>query len=188
LDGKPVEVGVVCGERDDAPPPAPLCPPLDGCGGARSVETRSRPARRDIRSARSASRLVVDGLCWCPRSRPGPWGKWPRWPSLMAVVERALNEVVVLVGVPGISEGVSGLDPGGGRLMKVGCDACAMANVSSRIRGQRCLLMCIMRKTQTQYRLRRVCLTEILLFGSWCQLVRCFLSPRDGWGEQDPER
>jgi hypothetical protein len=48
---------------------------------------------------------------------------------LMAVVESAEREVVVLVGVPGISDGVSGLDPGGGRLMKIGCEedgACAM--------------------------------------------------------------
>lgn len=72
----------------------------------------------------------------------------------MAVVERADSEVVALVGVPleevsrsagcrprrahstareregeqthGISDGVSGLEPGGGRLMKVGCDACVM--------------------------------------------------------------
>lgn len=91
-----VEVGVVCGERDDAPPPAPL---LGACGGARSVETRSRPARREMRSARSASRLVSEELCWCPRSS-GPWGKCPRWPSFMAVVDRALSDVVVLFGVP----------------------------------------------------------------------------------------
>lgn len=71
----------------------------------------------------------------------------------MAVVERAEREVVVLVGVPlvktrdewvskadrpsglqqqsvggretyGISDGVSGFEGAGGRLMKVGCDVC----------------------------------------------------------------
>lgn len=94
-----------------------------------------------MRSARSASRLVREELCWWPRSK-GPWGKWPRWPSLMAVVERAEREVVVLVGVPllqgqrtartgerehtyGISEGVSGFE--GGRLVRVRCGVvCAM--------------------------------------------------------------
>lgn len=150
--GKPVEVGVVCGEREEAPPG----PALPGAlGGARRVETRSRPARREMRSARSASRLVAEGLCWWPR--PGfAGGRWPRWPSLMAVVDRADSEVVVLVGVPleeactgqwvgaeaglrrdgegthGISDGVSGLEPGGGRLMKVGCVACAIATVVAR--------------------------------------------------------
>lgn len=52
-----------------------------------------------MRSARSASRLVVEGLCWWPRLKD-PGGKWPRWPSLIAVVESAEREVVVLVGVP----------------------------------------------------------------------------------------
>lgn len=41
---------------------------------------------------------------------------------MMAVVERAEREVVVEVGVPGISEGVSGCEGGWGMLMKVGCD------------------------------------------------------------------
>lgn len=45
------------------------------------------------------------------------------WPSLMAVVERAEREVVVEVGVPGIS-GVSGLEGPGGRLMRVGWEVC----------------------------------------------------------------
>ncbi len=52
-----------------------------------------------MRSARSASRLLVERLCWCPREN-GPWWVWPRWPSLMAMVERAEMDVVVLVGVP----------------------------------------------------------------------------------------
>lgn len=45
----------------------------------------------------------------------------------MAVVEMAERDVVVLVGVPGISEGVSGLGSGGGRFVRVGCEACAIA-------------------------------------------------------------
>jgi len=51
----------------------------------------------------------------------------------MAVVDRALSEVVVLVGVPGISDGVSGLEPGGGRLASVGCDACVMVILFLRV-------------------------------------------------------
>ena len=91
--GKPVEVGVVCGESAllwlAKPPPA---------RGPRKVDTVERPASRLMRSARSASRLLVERLCWWPR-----WpkcGPWPRWPSLMAVVDSADSEVVVLVGVP----------------------------------------------------------------------------------------
>lgn len=61
-------------------------------------DTDERPASREMRSARSASRLLVLGLEWCPRPCGGRL--WPRWPSLMAVVERAEREVVVLVGVP----------------------------------------------------------------------------------------
>ncbi len=61
-------------------------------------ETEDRPAKREMRSARSASRELVLGFEWWPR----PWGggAWPRWPSLIAVVDRAEREVVVLVGVP----------------------------------------------------------------------------------------
>lgn len=65
----------------------------------------------------------------------------PRWPSLMAVVERTDREVVVLFGVPldrsrqslasnvhilcsggthGISDGVSGADGGSGMSIRVG--------------------------------------------------------------------
>jgi len=44
----------------------------------------------------------------------------PRWPSFMAVVERAEREVVVELGVPGASEGVSLADGGGGRFISVG--------------------------------------------------------------------
>jgi hypothetical protein len=74
----------------------------------------------------------MEELCWWPRSA-WPGAKWPRWPSFMAVVESADKDVVVLVGVPGIS-GVSGLDPGGGRLMNIGWaelddGACAMMKV-----------------------------------------------------------
>jgi hypothetical protein len=70
------------------------------------VETRSRPARREMRSARSASRLLVEGLCEWPRPlKPGSGWAWPRWPSLMAVVERAESDVVVLVGVPLVTTG-----------------------------------------------------------------------------------
>lgn len=63
------------------------------------METRSSPARREIRSARSASRVLLDGVWWW--WPPVPWG-WevPRWPSLIAVVERAESEVVVEFGVP----------------------------------------------------------------------------------------
>jgi hypothetical protein len=51
-----------------------------------------------MRSARSASSDVVDGLwAWL---RPRAWRWWPRWPSLVAVVERVDSEVVVDVGVP----------------------------------------------------------------------------------------
>ena len=60
---------------------------------ARAVATLSRPARREIRSARSASRVVVDvddaeedwWVCR-PCGKGAPW-----WPSFMAVVERALS-------------------------------------------------------------------------------------------------
>ena len=68
----------------------------------RMVATRSRPASREMRSARSASRVLVeelelvDEVCvW--------WvcgGAWPLWPSLMAVVDRADREVVPELGVP----------------------------------------------------------------------------------------
>ena len=68
----------------------------------RTVATRSRPARREMRSARSASRVLVEEVedveevwWWC-----GWGGACPRWPSLMAVVERADREVVVELGVP----------------------------------------------------------------------------------------
>lgn len=96
-----MDVGVVWGDMDEARPV------LVGVCGGRSVDTRSRPARREMRSARSASRLVADGLCWWPRLNRPPC-KWPRWPSLMAVVDRADSDVVVLVGVPlGFTELVS---------------------------------------------------------------------------------
>lgn len=92
-------------------------PPALGFGG-RTVETRSRPARREIRSARSASRVLLDGVWWWPWPE---WGKEdPRWPSLMAVVDRAESEVVVELGVPGASVGVSGLEGGSGISIKVG--------------------------------------------------------------------
>jgi hypothetical protein len=78
-----------------------------------------KPAKRAMRSARSASREDVEGLCWWPGIWEAPVG-CPRWPSLIATVERAEREVVVLVGVPGISDGVSGCEGGCGRLMKVG--------------------------------------------------------------------
>lgn len=49
------------------------------------------------------------------------WGRVePRWPSLIAVVERAEREVVVELGVPGVSDGVSLAEGGGGRFMRVG--------------------------------------------------------------------
>lgn len=60
------------------------------------METRSRPARKEIRSARSRSASLEEGVLRWPE-----WGKAePRWPSLMAVVERAEREVVVEPGVP----------------------------------------------------------------------------------------
>lgn len=73
--GKPppvVDVGVVCGETDDGP--GTFIPHVIPAGPGRRVEIRSRPARRDIRSARSASRLIEEGLCWCPRPE-GPDAK-----------------------------------------------------------------------------------------------------------------
>jgi hypothetical protein len=62
------------------------------------VDTRSNPARREILSARSASRVLLEELWrW-------PWPVWgkpvPRWPSLIAVVERVEREVVPELGVP----------------------------------------------------------------------------------------
>lgn len=92
--GKMADVGVVWGLlllRTGAAEPA--------LGGERSWLTLDRPARREILSARSASRLPWEACCWWP-------GWWvvavacPRWPSLIAVVERAEREVVVEVGVP----------------------------------------------------------------------------------------
>lgn len=62
-----MEVGVVWGDGEEAAW-------FWVWGGARRVETRSRPARREMRSARSASRLVVEG--WWAWPRPvGPWGR-----------------------------------------------------------------------------------------------------------------
>ena len=62
------------------------------------METRSSPARREMRSARSASKVLDDGVWWWPWPVCGK--EVPRWPSLMAVVERAEREVVVELGVP----------------------------------------------------------------------------------------
>src|SRR3954470_19262934 len=89
---KPEEVGVVCAELEAL---------LLG------REREESPVRRDMRSARSASGLLVEGLEWWPR-----WGgrAAPRWPSLMAVVERAEREVVVLVGVPLGKDAISTVD------------------------------------------------------------------------------
>lgn len=67
--------------------------------GLRAVVTRSRPASRDMRSARSASRVwpseevgVVLAPWWC--------GRCPRWPSLIATVLSSDMEVVAELGVP----------------------------------------------------------------------------------------
>ena len=50
-----------------------------------------------MRSARSASRVLDEGVWWWPPV----WGKEaPRWPSLMAIVDRAEREVVAEFGVP----------------------------------------------------------------------------------------
>jgi hypothetical protein len=91
--GKPLDVGASCGEAFCC---WPCCwPPAV----VRSVETVESPAKRLMRSARSASRLLVEGWWLWPRwVVPGRF--CPRWPSLMAMVERAESEVVVLVGVP----------------------------------------------------------------------------------------
>jgi hypothetical protein len=62
----------------------------------RTVVTRSRPARREMRSARSASRVFVETRCWWPADGI----TLPRWPSLIAVVERAERDVVAEFGVP----------------------------------------------------------------------------------------
>lgn len=92
--GKPADVGVVCGL---------LLLFAAGCeptlGGERSCDTLERPARREMRSARSASRLPSEAFGWWP-ARWFDEGRWPRWPSLIAVVDRAEREVVVEVGVP----------------------------------------------------------------------------------------
>ena len=72
-------------------------PPL-----VRAATTRSSPARREMRSARSASRVVVEFVdaedaWWAWR----PCGSgWPVWPSLMAVVDKAESDVVPEFGVP----------------------------------------------------------------------------------------
>lgn len=51
-----------------------------------------------MRSARSASRVLEEAVWWWPWPL---WGKaLPRWPSLIAVVERAEREVVAEFGVP----------------------------------------------------------------------------------------
>jgi hypothetical protein len=92
------EVVLAPGPKCDGPGPvaAPVPAP-------RTVDTRSRPASREIRSARSASRVFVDesepveSARWCECG--GPW-PLPLNPSLMAVVERADREVVVELGVP----------------------------------------------------------------------------------------
>lgn len=94
--GKVTDVGVVWG----------LAPLLAGgwereAGPGRCWEMVDRPARREMRSARSASRLFCEACWWWP---PPRWlvvaRAWPRLPSLMAVVDRAEREVVVDVGVP----------------------------------------------------------------------------------------
>lgn len=65
------------------------------------ARTRSRPARREMRSARSASRVVVE----VSESEDERWGRRPTgrrlpwWPSLMAVVESAERDVVPELGV-----------------------------------------------------------------------------------------
>lgn len=45
---------------------------------------------------------------------------YPLWPSLIATVESSDIEVVVEVGVPGISDGVTGSEGGGGISISVG--------------------------------------------------------------------
>lgn len=62
------------------------------------------PGRREIRSARSAARLEGDWEEWDVVVERGKgkacgWAE-PRWPSFIAVVERAEREVVVELGVP----------------------------------------------------------------------------------------
>jgi len=52
---------------------------------------------------------------------------------LVAVVDKAESEVVVLVGVPGISEGVSKFDGGGGRLISIGWEACDVCGVAGAV-------------------------------------------------------
>jgi hypothetical protein len=64
--------------------------------GGRAVETRSRPARREMRSARSASRVFEEEWWWPPVCGNDA----PRWPSLIAIVDRAEMEVVAEFGVP----------------------------------------------------------------------------------------
>lgn len=78
-----------------------------------------------MRSARSASRLLVERLCWCPRWW-GPFG-CPRCPSLIAVVERADREVAVLVGVPLFGYLVSVGRPGRWGILTASRTACLAA-------------------------------------------------------------
>ena len=108
-----------------------------------------------MRSARSASRVVVEALedveeAWRCGGWEWEWWVAPWWPSFMAVVERAEREVVPELGVPldlgergkwgglvvwgaresgvkrrerdtygPMSEGVTGSEGGGGRLINV---------------------------------------------------------------------
>lgn len=138
LAGKPLEVGVVCGEAWGDPPPGP--PPYAPCGaGPRWVETDDKPVRREMRSARSASRLLVVAFWgWPSRRWRWPESDCPRWPSFVAVVDRAEREVVVLVGVPlRVREGMISIAAGSRIDTGDVCDVIYLqANSSSRRPGE----------------------------------------------------
>src|ERR1700761_4893588 len=95
-----------------APDPGIRCPK----GVGRDVATLSRPARREIRSARSASSVFAEAVA--------PRPPWPIAPSLIATTDNAEREVVVELGVPGpISLGVAGSEGGGGTALTTNISA-----------------------------------------------------------------
>ena len=70
------------------------------------------PARREIRSARSALSVLAEDVA--------PRPVWPAVPSLIATTESADIEVVAEFGVPGpMSLGVAGSEGGGGTVQRV---------------------------------------------------------------------
>jgi hypothetical protein len=73
----------------------------------REPATLSKPARREIRSALSASSVLAEEF--------PPLPPWPIDPSLIATTDNAERDVVVELGVPGPNSlGVAGSEGGGG--------------------------------------------------------------------------